>query len=66
MVFCKLALRLIFHLAKNVDSSGLLANYNQVWVETYIGFIKNKLKARSSAAESMSQSAKFLDSFNLF
>lgn len=62
MPIFKLTLHLLFYLGKHVENGMLPANYNQVCVETYIGFIKNNLKARSNATESIGGPAKFLES----
>lgn len=63
---CKFTIHLLLHLADNVDRCGPLVNFNQFWVERYIGFIKNRLTARSMASEALAENAKLFESYKMF
>lgn len=63
---CKTNIHLILHVEDNIENCGPLINCSQFYVERYIGFIKNRLNARTPAAESLLENAKLLEGYKLF
>lgn len=63
---CKSTLHLLLHLKECVEACGPLVLYSQWWVERYVGFVKHRLHASVRAAESLTENARFLESYKMF
>ena len=63
---CKLTMLMLLHVRHHTELHGPLVNCSQFWVEKYIGYVKNRLKARAKAAESLTSNAIMLEGYKLF
>lgn len=63
---CKSTIHALLHLARVVELCGPLVNVNQFWVERYVGAVKHKLNATILPAESLTENAKFFESYKMY
>lgn len=63
---CKFVFHLLKHLAENLHNCGPLLNCSQLWVERYIGWVKNRLHARYLAPEALFNNAVAVEAYKMY
>ena len=63
---CKYVIHLLKHLAENLQNCGPLVNCSQLWVERYIGWVKNRLSARHMAPAALFNNAVAVEAYKMY